>query len=74
MVAGAATGQLSLAAQRRVELAGKGGFVSHTYRPGYTFERLTKSIDVQFGLVENRKVFGLAVFASLGGLLYGMFV
>lgn len=50
MVAGAATGQLSLAAQRRVELAGKGGFK---------------------GLVENKRVFGLAVFASLGGLLYG---
>ncbi|EJT96717.1 general substrate transporter [Dacryopinax primogenitus] len=50
MAGGATGGGHSQAAERRLALAGKGGWG---------------------GLVHNRRVFAIAIYASLGGLLYG---
>lgn len=68
MVGATGSKGLSIAAQRRSALAGKDGLVSNLTSAPRT---INDKHPCQAGLIENKRVFGMAVFASLGGLLYG---
>ena len=59
-----AAGSSGDAANRRRALAGKSGWVSRDV----SMIKDRKADDGKAGLVHNRRIFAIAVFASLGGL------